>query len=86
VCGRTNWHRHRSEETSLSDSRSDVIRCVVVAGRDPHEAAHRRSFDIFRNACKDVDVLTFDELLGKLRLLRQHLSPPLAGPDDDVPF
>ncbi len=83
---RTNWHRHRGEDAALSESRSDVIRCVVIAGRNPTEAAHRRSFDIFRNACKDVDVLTFDELLGKLRLLRDHLSPPSPVQDNDVPF
>lgn len=36
-----------------------------------------------RNACKDVEVVTFDELLGKLRMLAQHLAPvdPVDIPD-----
>jgi hypothetical protein len=37
---------------------------------------------VFRNACKDVEVITFDELLVKLEYLQQHLQPTL----DDVPF
>lgn len=72
---RVHWHRHRSDDLPLAESRADAIRCVVVAGKYPVEEAHRRSFEIFRNACKDVDVITFDELLGKLQLLRQHLTP-----------
>jgi hypothetical protein len=45
----------------------------------PPKEARRRSFEIFRNACKDVEVLTFDELLGKLQLLLQHLNPTTSS-------
>lgn len=38
---------------------------------------------------RDVDIITFDELLGKLQLMRQHLSPP-PSPEPtqecDIPF
>ncbi len=77
---RVRWQTHQYDDPLFRDSRSDVIRCIVIAGRTPTEDAHRRSFDIIRNACKDVDVITFDELLGKLRLLQQHLGSPPPEP------
>lgn len=70
----SNWlaHQIRSE---LRDSRPDATKCVIIAGLTPTEERQRRSFEIFRNECKNVEVVTFDELLGKLRVLLQHLAP-----------
>jgi len=59
-----------------------VVRCVVLAGRRPIEEHELRCFEVFRNACKDVEVITFDELLAKLEYLQQHLQPV----PDEVPF
>jgi hypothetical protein len=81
---RANWLVHQGN-AALKESKPDVIKCVVVAGRMPTEGPQRRSFEVFRNACKDVDVITFDELLGKLRLLLQHLTPQ-RNVDTEVPF
>ncbi|QVX42030.1 DUF4263 domain-containing protein (plasmid) [Ralstonia solanacearum] len=78
----TNWWQHQGQRPELRESHPDAIKCVVVAGTSPAEDAKRRSFDVFRNACKDVEVVTFDELLGKLRLLLQHLTPV----EPEVPF
>lgn len=79
---RTNWLLHTQDPT-IRDLQPDTARCVVIAGTKPTEEGRRRSFEIFRNACKDVEVVTFDELLGKLRLLAQHLAPadPANIPD-----
>ena len=63
----------------------EAIKCVVIAGRLPAGEAQRRSFEVFRNACKDVEIVTFDELLDKLRLLLDHLSPA-SNLADDIPF
>jgi hypothetical protein len=82
---RSNWLAHRVQP-ALVESMPDAIKCVVVAGKMPTEEARRRSFEVFRNACKDVEVVTFDELLGKLRLLLQHLNPPSIQTTLDVPF
>jgi len=82
---RSNWLLHRGQPV-LSQSMPDAIKCVVVAGRMPTDEAQRRSFEVFRNACKDVEVVTFDELLGKLRLLLKHLSPPSSQATSEVPF
>lgn len=78
-----NWLYHQS---NLKDSLPDTINCIVIAGTTPTDAEQRRCFDIFRHACKDVDVVTFDELLGKLKLLLHHLTPPTIENDDQHPF
>ncbi|KVD85344.1 hypothetical protein WS63_22700 [Burkholderia stagnalis] len=66
-----NWliHRVRPE---LQDSRPDAIKCVVITGMLLKDEMQRRSFEVFRNACKNVEVITFDELLDKLKLLSEH--------------
>lgn len=51
-----------------------AVECVIVAGRtptDPHKAA---SFELIRNQIKDVRIITFDELLERLLILRELLS------------
>lgn len=80
---RSNWLSHLRDPT-MRDLNPDTARCVVIAGTKPTEEGRRRSFEIFRNACKDVEVVTFDELLGKLRLMAQHLAPPDPADIPDV--
>lgn len=78
----SNTCEHAFDNPTLRSSRADVVRCIVLAGRRPVEEKELRCFEVFRNACKDVEVITFDELLVKLEYLQQHLQPTL----DDVPF
>ncbi|WP_223460369.1 Shedu immune nuclease family protein [Pseudomonas sp. A-R-26] len=75
---RNNWLLHQS---SLQGSQPDAIKCIVICGTTPTEPEPRRCFDIFRHACKDVEVVTFDELLGKLKLLLQHLNHERSSDD-----
>ena len=51
------------------------VASVVVAGTLPEAEDEKRAFEIYRNAFKDVTVLTFDEVLARLRSLRTHLTP-----------
>jgi len=81
---RSNWLVHRAQH-SLRQSMPDAIKCVVIAGTYPIDEDQRRSFEVFRNACKDVEVVTFDELLCKLKLLLEHLGPPPVQASE-VPF
>ena len=53
------------------------IRGVLVIGRIP-EAPLKRSFELYRNALTGVAVITFDELLAKLRSLRTLLGADQA--------
>lgn len=71
---RQRWLIHKHDLPALGSSGADVIKCVVVAGRMPTESNKLRSFEVFRNACKDVDILTFDELLAKLEFLERQLA------------
>lgn len=82
---RSNWLLHRAD-TRLTHSQPDAIKCFVIAGTVPEDDSQRRSFEIFRSACKDVEVVTFDELLAKLRLLLNHLTPAESSMNVEVPF
>jgi hypothetical protein len=50
--------------------------CVVISGRADSLSSpeHRRSFELFRRQLKGVDVITFDELFGRLQLLVRILE------------
>lgn len=82
---RQRWMQQTYDSEKLRSWKPDVIKCVVIAGSTPTEQVKRRSFEVFRNSCKDVEVVTFDELLNKLKLLHKYLTPP-EKPADDVPF
>ena len=68
-----------------------AIECVVVAGRTPVDPAALASFEMFRTSLKDVRVLTFDEVLLKLCVLRDYLdgpkrNEPSSASAAEVPF
>jgi len=59
-----------------NDLEAYAVRCLVVVGRTPADAAGKRSLELFRNSLHDVSLVTFDELLEKLRALHGFLSAP----------
>ena len=62
------------------------VECVVVIGRTPDTDAKKASLELVRTQLKDVRLVTFDELLGKLHLLRELLSGERyqASGDDEI--
>jgi hypothetical protein len=52
-----------------------AVDCLVVAGRTPSDPAQLASFEVYRTSLRDVRILTFDEVLLKLRALRDYLNP-----------
>lgn len=51
--------------------------CVVIAGTWRNEIttpAHRKSFELFRNGLKDVQLITYDELFHKIEILIELLE------------
>lgn len=68
------WIHLAYNNKSLMNYHADVIKCIVLAGKTPEDEDKLRSFEIFRNSCKDVDVITYDELLGRLKSLLTHLN------------
>jgi hypothetical protein len=65
----------RQSNPGMTESHVGHVHCIVIAGRTPTDANQKRSLDLFRNASKDVSVLTFDELLEKLRSIYRLLTP-----------
>jgi NADPH-dependent 7-cyano-7-deazaguanine reductase QueF-like protein len=51
---------------------------VVIAGTSPGTLIEQKSFELYRNGLVDVLVLTYDELLTKLRTLLELLRNPDA--------
>lgn len=70
----------KSEDKSLADAHVSSVNCVVVVGTLPMDAAHIRSLDLFRHSSKDVSVVTFDELLEKLKELHRLMSAGAPAP------
>lgn len=50
------------------------VDCVIVAGRNPTDKHKIASFELIRNQMKDVRIITYDELLERMKLLRELLS------------
>lgn len=53
-----------------------AVACIVIAGREPANDEAKKSLELYRNNLRDVVVITFDELLHKLRALHKFLSAP----------
>lgn len=68
------WAQVVFNNKSLVNYYTDVIKCIVLAGKTPEDEDKIKSFEIFRNSCKDVEVITYDELLEKLKSLLTHLN------------
>lgn len=67
------------------------VHCFVIIGRSPQDVHEKKSFEFTRHALKDVQVITFDELLDKLRLLYQMFTHEKDDQkpdvdDDQIPF
>lgn len=87
----TGWHNLKGEDRGvLKDAELYAPQAVVLIGTLPTEKSDREAFESFRNVLKDVAVLTFDELLMRLKYLQAALTPPAPDipslPPGDVPF
>lgn len=60
------------------------IGCYVIVGKlpEPHEHDRLKSFELFRGSLSNVNIITFDEVLANLKLLRDLLT---ADPVDASP-
>jgi hypothetical protein len=57
----------KAYDSDLKNLHPYAIQCIVIAGTNPHTKDERKSLDLFRNSTKDVLMITFDELLMKLK-------------------
>jgi hypothetical protein len=62
------------ENTRLYDIESYAVHCALIIGQTPKDIDQQKSFELFRRNSKDVEIVTFDELLEKLKQLFAFLS------------
>jgi hypothetical protein len=76
----------KSHNPALKDTHVSAVHCVVIAGTAPDTIQKKRSLDLFRNSSKDVVVVTFDELLEKLREILRLMtaSTPNLSPLNSI--
>lgn len=61
------------DNTRLYDIESYAVHCCLIIGRTPDGDDRKKSFELFRRNSKDVEIVTFDELLEKLKQLSVFL-------------
>lgn len=64
------------EASRVYDVESYAIQGLVIAGRMPSDSTRLKSLELFRNGLKSVTVITFDELVEKLKHLLEVLRAP----------
>lgn len=57
------------DSTRVYDIESYAVHCCLVIGKTPEGDDRKKSFELFRRNSKDVEIVTFDELLEKLKQL-----------------
>ncbi|MBV1910521.1 MAG: DUF4263 domain-containing protein [Kangiellaceae bacterium] len=62
------------EASRIYDVETYAVQCALIIGKMPDDLEKQKSFEIFRRNSRDVEIITFDELLEKLKLLHTLLS------------
>lgn len=85
-----NSFTQKAYESGLTNVHPYSIQCIVIVGTAPTGKDERKSLELFRNSTKDVTIITFDELMEKLKEIQRVFSASdEAAPamlDADVPF
>ena len=51
-----------------------AVHCCLIIGTTPKGLDEQKSFELFRRNSREVEIITFDELLEKLKQLHTFLS------------
>jgi hypothetical protein len=62
------------ENSRIYDIESYAVHGVLVIGTTPTAREKQKSFELFRGNSKDITIMTFDELLAKLKSFQEFLS------------
>ncbi len=62
------------EASRIYDVETYAVHCALIIGKMPDDLERQKSFEMFRRNSKDVEIITFDELLEKLKQLFVFLS------------
>ncbi|MCL1532614.1 Shedu immune nuclease family protein [Xanthomonas nasturtii] len=70
--------------------RAYSIACLVIAGKSPDSEDQRQDFERYRHSLHGVHIVTFDELIDRLRaiydLMTYKPEPPKFLTKDELPF
>ncbi len=61
----------KKEDSGIYDIASYAIKCCLIIGKIPEDERERRSFEYIRGNSKDVEIITFDEMLGKMKTIKE---------------
>ncbi len=64
----------KKEDSGIYDIASYAIHCCLIIGKIPEDELRRKSFEYIRGNSKDVEIITFDEMLMKLKNIKSFLS------------
>ena len=85
-----NSFTQKAYESGLTNVHPYSIQCIVIVGTAPTSKDERKSLELFRNSTKDVAIVTFDELLEKLKEIQRVFSaaeePAPLMRDSNLPF
>lgn len=62
------------DKSRIWDLESYAVHCCLIIGLTPTGPDEQKSFELFRRNSKDVAIVTFDELLEKLKQLKAFLA------------
>ena len=79
------------ENSGIYDIETYSVHCCLIIGKMPSNKSRQKSFELCRRNSKDVEVVTFDELLKKLKELSTFLNSAKTEPSTqdqpiDPPF
>ncbi len=77
------------DDSGRNDIHAYAMRCIIIAGRTPTGDHERKSLELARNAFSNLELVTFSEMLGRLKEIYEVLSDepvPRSIADEDVPF
>ena len=67
---------HTKVNSRLYNIESYSVRCCLIVGTMPDGEDRLKSFELFRGNSKNVEIITFDELLEQLKRLKDLLISP----------
>ena len=78
-------------KNDIDNIESYAVRCCLIVGKIPVDPDRKKSFELFRRNSKNVEVVTFDELLRKLKDLLSFLGSEEGDrskgvPAEELPF
>ncbi len=79
------------DNSGINDIETYSVHCCLIIGKMPSDKGRQKSFEFCRRNSKNVEIVTFDELLKKLKELANFLNlaktkPPPQDERFDAPF